>query len=161
MSTVVQATCPGCRKVLRIPADWLSQTFRCVHCRTVVQAQRNGRPFPSTPANGASAKASPAIQTAPPPERKARPAVPVAAPVAAPPPFPLTRPSPPAAGGEGRVRGAPPALPIASMAIPAPLVAGAPPTAPLAPPAIAGPVAESGSVFAGFDEPDAEGSPRR
>jgi hypothetical protein len=39
MSAVVQATCPGCNNVLRIPADWLHQAIRCKQCGTVLQAR--------------------------------------------------------------------------------------------------------------------------
>ena len=39
MSAVVQATCPGCQHVLRIPADWLGQAFKCKHCGTIIQAR--------------------------------------------------------------------------------------------------------------------------
>src|SRR5262245_51554690 len=138
MSAVVQATCPGCRKVLRIPADWLHQAFRCKYCRTVIQARPNdtgGRP---TPPSGALARAAQPVQK-PPSERRARPDLPVA-----PPAIPVAIQ-------------APPALPVAS---PVPLVPGSSaPTSRAVP--IAGPVAEPGSVFAGFDEPEAEINPLR
>ena len=39
MSSVVQATCPGCRQVLRIPARWLGKPIRCKHCGTVLHAK--------------------------------------------------------------------------------------------------------------------------
>jgi uncharacterized caspase-like protein len=39
MTAVVQATCPGCKKVLRLPADWINQSLRCKHCGMVVQAK--------------------------------------------------------------------------------------------------------------------------
>jgi hypothetical protein len=39
MSAVVQAVCPGCKQVLRIPADWLGQAFKCKHCGMVIQAR--------------------------------------------------------------------------------------------------------------------------
>src|SRR5215831_5070556 len=32
MASVVQATCPGCRMQLRIPAGWMHQAVRCKHC---------------------------------------------------------------------------------------------------------------------------------
>jgi hypothetical protein len=32
MASVVQATCPGCRKQLRIPSGWMHQAVRCKHC---------------------------------------------------------------------------------------------------------------------------------
>ena len=40
MSQVVQAKCPGCQKVLRIPAEWVQQAIRCKHCGLVLQASR-------------------------------------------------------------------------------------------------------------------------
>src|SRR5438132_1208264 len=39
MPEVVQAKCPGCKKVLRIPADWLNQPVKCKHCGMVLQAK--------------------------------------------------------------------------------------------------------------------------
>src|SRR5260370_28132024 len=39
MRAVVQATCPGCKKVLRLPADWVNQPLRCKHCGATVQAK--------------------------------------------------------------------------------------------------------------------------
>ena len=39
MLQVVQASCPKCKNVLRIPADWLDQPMRCKHCREVFQAR--------------------------------------------------------------------------------------------------------------------------
>src|SRR5438128_6941142 len=39
MSQVVQAKCPFCRNVLRIPADWLAQPMRCKFCQQVIQAK--------------------------------------------------------------------------------------------------------------------------
>ena len=40
MNAAVQATCPGCQRVLRIPADWLGRTMRCKFCGNVMLAQR-------------------------------------------------------------------------------------------------------------------------
>jgi hypothetical protein len=36
MSAIVQATCPGCKNILRIPADWVNQPIRCKHCGLVM-----------------------------------------------------------------------------------------------------------------------------
>jgi len=47
MSAVVQATCPGCKHVLRIPAEWLGQAFKCKHCGMVIQAR--GKTLPPRP----------------------------------------------------------------------------------------------------------------
>lgn len=81
MLAVVQATCPGCKNLLRIPADWLGQTFKCKHCGMVIQART--RPA----ANG-----TPAAAPAPPPAAK-----PVARPVAKPVAVPVAQPGPAAA----------------------------------------------------------------
>lgn len=63
MSQVVQAACPGCKSVLRIPADWIGQPIRCKGCGTVLQA-----------------KTPPAPQVTPEPQRRvAPPPPPVAA----------------------------------------------------------------------------------
>src|ERR1700730_7580698 len=58
MKQVVQAKCPGCRKVLRIPAAWIAQSLRCKHCGMIVQAKGmsaapHGQPgvVPPAPAN--------------------------------------------------------------------------------------------------------------
>jgi hypothetical protein len=51
MSAVVQATCPGCRQVLRIPADWLGKPIRCKHCGTALHTkQATPAPPPAPPA---------------------------------------------------------------------------------------------------------------
>lgn len=48
MSAVVEAACPGCKKTLRIPAEWIHQPFRCKHCGTVIAARASGpAPKPS------------------------------------------------------------------------------------------------------------------
>src|SRR5439155_25400860 len=39
MTQVVQAKCPGCQRVLRIPADWMQASMRCKHCGLVFQAK--------------------------------------------------------------------------------------------------------------------------
>ncbi len=46
MSEVVQATCPGCNKVLRIPGGWVAESLRCKHCGLVVQVRRTAAPPP-------------------------------------------------------------------------------------------------------------------
>src|SRR6516165_7063099 len=35
MIQVVQASCPKCRNVLRIPADWIGRPMRCKLCREI------------------------------------------------------------------------------------------------------------------------------
>ena len=49
MVSVVQAPCPSCQRVLRIPSDWVSQPMRCKHCGMVFQA--TARPQAFVPAN--------------------------------------------------------------------------------------------------------------
>src|SRR5437879_514401 len=49
MKQVVQARCPGCRNVLRVPADWIGQSIRCKHCGKIIQAKKKAA---AAPANG-------------------------------------------------------------------------------------------------------------
>ena len=46
---VVQATCPGCKTVLRIPGDWLRKPIRCKNCGTVMQAREPAKVAPNPP----------------------------------------------------------------------------------------------------------------
>src|SRR4051794_36123220 len=39
MSKIVQTKCPGCHKLLRIPAEWLKEPIRCKHCGKVLQSK--------------------------------------------------------------------------------------------------------------------------
>ena len=39
MTQVVQARCPHCQNVLRIPQEWLTQPMRCKHCKNTFQAK--------------------------------------------------------------------------------------------------------------------------
>src|SRR5262245_13921649 len=133
MSAVVQATCPGCKQVLRIPADWLDQPFRCKHCRTIIQA-RGSQPAPGRPA--------PSSQTPPPRPRMgklvdSKPSArvtPIALPVASvlPPPaaIPVAAPAGGAAPAAVPVVTAPPSVPAAAtipVAAPAVLPGARPP----------------------------------
>src|SRR5262249_19194489 len=77
MAGIVEAACPGCKKVLRIPADWLQQPLRCKHCGIVVSA----RPV-VPPVRSAVPAAAP---VAPTPRYPRAPSIPVALPVAPPP----------------------------------------------------------------------------
>jgi hypothetical protein len=36
---IVQAKCPGCKQVLRIPAAWMQQPIRCKHCGLIIQGK--------------------------------------------------------------------------------------------------------------------------
>src|SRR5262245_503709 len=60
MSEVVQASCPYCRNILRIPAAWVNQPMRCKHCGQIFQS-RTKIAVPS-----AAVTARPALAGAPP-----------------------------------------------------------------------------------------------
>lgn len=49
MTRVVQAECPHCKKLLRIPAEWIAQQMKCKHCRQVFQARPLSEPVPRLP----------------------------------------------------------------------------------------------------------------
>jgi hypothetical protein len=38
MTQTAQTRCPGCRTILRVPADWMHQPLRCKHCHSVFRA---------------------------------------------------------------------------------------------------------------------------
>jgi hypothetical protein len=73
MNEVVQAKCPGCHTVLRIPAAWLRQAIRCKHCGLVIQTKQAAaagqapatRPA-AAPASRQHAALTPAARTAAP-----------------------------------------------------------------------------------------------
>jgi len=44
MADLIKARCPGCKRELRIPAEWIKRAFRCKHCRTVIQAKPKSGP---------------------------------------------------------------------------------------------------------------------
>jgi len=54
MAQVIQAKCPHCKNLLRIPADWLAQSMRCKQCKKVFQAKTN-----PAPANAPDSNATP------------------------------------------------------------------------------------------------------
>src|SRR5438094_6646101 len=58
MSPIVQAKCPGCHQLLRIPADWLQQPMRCKHCGVTFRAQPKPVPAAVVPPNPLSAGAA-------------------------------------------------------------------------------------------------------
>lgn len=66
MSQLVQSSCPGCKKPLRIPAEWLYQPMRCKHCGMVMHAK--GRS--STAKIVSPSPVAPSNRTPPPPNRK-------------------------------------------------------------------------------------------
>jgi hypothetical protein len=63
MSQVIQAKCPHCQNVLRIPAAWLSQPMRCKHCKKTFQAKPKQAAANST--NVAAVPPKPAPKTKP------------------------------------------------------------------------------------------------
>lgn len=84
MSTVIQAACPGCKKPLRIPAEWLKQAIRCKHCGQVIQARKKQTPASSQavePAKTTQPAQPPAPAVAPQAVPQASPVVPAAAPI--------------------------------------------------------------------------------
>jgi hypothetical protein len=42
MAETLQARCPGCRRLLRIPAEWRDRGLRCKHCGSVVRLPTPG-----------------------------------------------------------------------------------------------------------------------
>lgn len=83
MTQLVQANCPRCKHLLRIPADWAHQALRCKHCGQVIQMKVPATPAPAPPRTPAPATRPRAITPAPVAVPVA-PAVPMAAPVAMP-----------------------------------------------------------------------------
>lgn len=87
---LMQANCPGCRAVLRIPAGWMHQPIRCKHCGMVIQLQQKAAPSappPAIPVGRAAAPAPPAMRVSPPAAIRVPPPPPPAAiRVPAPPP---------------------------------------------------------------------------
>lgn len=41
MSTAINATCPGCKKVLKVPTQWVNQVIRCKFCNMAMQIKPN------------------------------------------------------------------------------------------------------------------------
>ncbi len=125
MTTLVRATCPGCKHTLNIPADWISQAVRCKHCGMVLQAK--------TSATASGVRPSASSRTPPPPSRKIRPPAVVAPSVEAPPSAAIvTQPAVPATAHPQAVHApvaypqAPAAIPLAVAAVPAPVGNGSP-----------------------------------
>jgi phage FluMu protein Com len=58
MATAIQAKCPRCKTILRIPADWIDETVRCKHCGAVVHVKVKSKSrAPALPAPEPPAKA--------------------------------------------------------------------------------------------------------
>ena len=84
MAAVVQAPCPGCKRMLRFPSGWLRFALRCKNCGTVLQVRQKvssagGTDLPSivpSPAAPPMPVSLPATRAAPP--RSAPPGTPFA-----------------------------------------------------------------------------------
>lgn len=50
MADVVQTQCPGCKKVLRIPAQWANQKLKCKYCGKILQVPSGSKSVAATPA---------------------------------------------------------------------------------------------------------------
>ncbi len=48
MAQVVQAKCPHCKNVLRIPAEWADKPMRCKHCQKTFQGKAKPKPTPAS-----------------------------------------------------------------------------------------------------------------
>jgi hypothetical protein len=84
MAQVVQAVCPGCRQVLRIPAAWVDQPMKCKHCGLIFRARTKAAPTAPAPRPQVPVAIPVSLARTPlPPVRKAPVAVPVASPAAA------------------------------------------------------------------------------
>ncbi len=64
MTATVQAVCPGCRNVLRIPIDWAERAMKCKKCGMVVQGRKRSTdevpvPAPQPPQQPMPAAAPP------------------------------------------------------------------------------------------------------
>ncbi len=62
MTATVQAVCPGCRNILRIPIDWAERAMKCKKCGVVVQGRKKASagesgPVPSPSATSVTAPA--------------------------------------------------------------------------------------------------------
>lgn len=66
MAQVVQAACPGCRQVLRIPHEWVEQPMKCKHCGLVFRARTKAAAPPPAPQPVRPAAARPAVAPAAP-----------------------------------------------------------------------------------------------
>lgn len=148
MSAVVQATCPGCKQILRIPADWLNQPFRCKNCQTIIQARSAPAPVAPPP---------PVRPVAPPPAPRSTPlpASKLPSPIKAVPPSPVVaQPNKAPVAAPMAIPVSTPVGQVAPMAIPV-----SPKGAQAAPMAI--PVAAAApNLFDGIDVPS-EGSTNR
>lgn len=74
MAATVQASCPGCKNLLRIPVDWANRALRCKKCGAVMQAKKTAKdtPPPNAPLKPAAAK-KPTAPVQPAPEAQSPP----------------------------------------------------------------------------------------
>jgi hypothetical protein len=94
MDTTVRATCPKCRSVLRIPAQWVGQTVKCKKCGSVVRSKPKSGPLP-VPGTAPAAPLDPTAPHQAPAASGYDPAQPSAIPVPLDDePFPLPEPIP-------------------------------------------------------------------
>jgi hypothetical protein len=82
MTQMVQAKCPHCQNVLRIPAEWMSKAMRCKHCKKAFQAKANSSKSANVPV---AAPASSATKSAPIPIGRPADAAPTAVAAGSPP----------------------------------------------------------------------------
>jgi hypothetical protein len=84
MSQVIQAKCPHCQNVLRIPEEWLAQAMRCKRCRNIFMAKTksNTSPTPSYPVAAPAVSVPAPIPTAKPAHAAPAPQPAMAMPVA-------------------------------------------------------------------------------
>ena len=94
MSTAINATCPGCKKVLKVPTQWVNQVIRCKFCNMAMQIK------PNIPQPQSGAKTNPTRQ---PPQTPVVPPVPSAAGRNGVPPMPSVPPIPVNHGGSQSV----------------------------------------------------------
>jgi hypothetical protein len=52
---IVQAKCPGCKQMLRIPAAWVHQPIRCKHCGMILQGKPTAAVTTAAPASAPAA----------------------------------------------------------------------------------------------------------
>lgn len=65
MSTAINATCPGCKKVLKVPTQWVNQVIRCKFCNMAMQIKPN-IPQPQSGANTNPTRQPPQTPVVPP-----------------------------------------------------------------------------------------------
>lgn len=63
MVSIVQAPCPSCQRVLRIPSDWVGRPMRCKHCGLVFQATARASTF--APVHSAAEAATVSVPATP------------------------------------------------------------------------------------------------